>query len=1771
LTANAFNVWFWAILINFKPKNCVFRLILEVDMLLSMRFRWLVFILFSCPFSILAATITSTGAGGDWNVGGSWVGGVAPAATDDVIIASGATINVTTNQTCATLTINGTGILNFPTNTRTLTVTGTMTMNGNSQVTGNNNSRILSLQGDFNIPSGQAASIGGVRVTQAITGTFNLAGTFTPTDNTGTKTFGNANFYDGCLIDASVTEGINIAGNLSVLPATPGQHARVGRVSMTVTGTTLVTGYLEFANSGVGTKTFNNTITVAAGGTWDNIIGEDPVINCSIVNNGVWPQPTGGNGRYDVNVSGTYTYTGSKQIAFTRLRIQTNAVVTNNTSLLLSKTNNSALTVDVGGTFINGDGIIAAVLTFTGYTDVVNLGGGGSSVDFDNTGNTVVYAGLADQNVYPTTYHHLTCSSNLTASVNGATVVNGTLTISGSTIVDVTGGTDLNGPGDLVMTGTSTLRLSSAGTVPALTGTGHSLDPFTIIEFYRAGAQTAASSASYPYQNVVISGNAGSAVNFNAVSSIAGYLDITNSGTFTNTAGTPPLMTVGSDITYRSAATTTLNTNLNAGSVLLESGGFTFSNQTITINGDNGFWAVIGAPTITQAGTAQVVFTTGVNQQIGGTTAPTFNRLVINNSNDVTLFVTPVTISGTLTLTDGRLITGSNTVVIASGGSVSRTNGFIEGNLNKAFVLGTSTQTFEVGTNADYTPVFVTCTSVTTAGTLTVASVEGDHPDIFSGLIEPSNTVNRYWSMTNVGIAFSAFSAGQIAATVNWVNGDEDALLDNTAIVKWYNNTSLSWTGFDQFDEVAEQNPVMTNAMNIATNSLAFTALNPAQLPSGDRVDFQVGEKIDPTFVYNRLTGANNWNNLATWIQQRSGVITLTNGSATITGASTNFQGELSVGDNIMLITSPGTVYTVATIDPVLQSLTVAPVPVVSTSGGYGRQYIPGVNSPASDVDAVVIGNTNIADAATTITLDTDAQILTLTIGSTARTTAQVLTHQNSTRDLVVLANATVSQPGGAATNTWNINDGTADVQGDVTIGSAANNTNTRISRINITTGTLGAGSLRFRPFNQNGREVQTVMNISGAGTVNLHGALTFNGNRGTLSSAAGSTFNFDRSSSGQTIAVPSSSTAAWVYANIHANNTSTAGVAFGFTSTATSVTGNVRVQTGLMTVGNFNIVGAAGSTFQAADGATFEMRSTSGGGNGGFPTGFGTVTLGASSTVAYNQNLNTNPWPVLPHTYGHLIIGQNGSDRNFELANAATSVAGNLTVGSGTSTPTLRATGTATLNVAGNVTINASADLDASNITNFNVGGDWTNDGDFTEGTNTVTFDSPAANVLQTLGGTVSETFYNLRLNTSATTDVVRLTNSISVLNNLILTQGGLELNGNTLSVGNSATTAISRTTGFIKSESATAPYGTLRWFINNGTGTYTYPFGVSASQYIPFVMNITVAGTRGIGSGYVPVSTYATAATNPPGEYPTGVTNLNGTSGGASVTDRYWNITLGSSEYAGTRPTSTITFTALNTEKPTTWTAIGEPPTNPNQLVAQRWNTAAYWDPAQTSPAQTYSNDAPAVGTFQVGVPSVSSYSTSWTITDSSVPLPVELVSFTAEFKEDRVEVIWATESEIDNDFFTVQRTMNGEQFEDVVNVKGNGTTAATHRYSAADTQLLPGRWYYRIRQTDYDGSHSYSRLVAVDVPESLFRTIYPNPGNGQEVNLSLPAGDIGKTAMVVVVDAQGRVVYQTVPFGIDRQTIRLVPSEPLTPGTYLMSVAVETQVRRYKWVVR
>ncbi len=95
---------------------------------------------------------------------------------------------------------------------------------------------------------------------------------------------------------------------------------------------------------------------------------------------------------------------------------------------------------------------------------------------------------------------------------------------------------------------------------------------------------------------------------------------------------------------------------------------------------------------------------------------------------------------------------------------------------------------------------------------------------------------------------------------------------------------------------------------------------------------------------------------------------------------------------------------------------------------------------------------------------------------------------------------------------------------------------------------------------------------------------------------------------------------------------------------------------------------------------------------------------------------------------------------------------------------------------------------------------------------------------------------------------------------------------------------------------------------------------------------------------------------------------------------------------------------------------------------------------------------------------------------------PLPVQLMSFDAKLKNDVVNLIWETGTEINNDYFTIERSTDAENFTPIKKIDGAGNSTAKLYYSATDEKPLTGTSYYRLKQTDYDGKFAYSAIVAV-----------------------------------------------------------------------------------------
>jgi len=104
-----------------------------------------------------------------------------------------------------------------------------------------------------------------------------------------------------------------------------------------------------------------------------------------------------------------------------------------------------------------------------------------------------------------------------------------------------------------------------------------------------------------------------------------------------------------------------------------------------------------------------------------------------------------------------------------------------------------------------------------------------------------------------------------------------------------------------------------------------------------------------------------------------------------------------------------------------------------------------------------------------------------------------------------------------------------------------------------------------------------------------------------------------------------------------------------------------------------------------------------------------------------------------------------------------------------------------------------------------------------------------------------------------------------------------------------------------------------------------------------------------------------------------------------------------------------------------------------------------------------------------------------------------PVKLTVFIAEVKGDENHLSWITESEINNDFFQIERSKNGKNFEDLEKIAGFGNTLNTRNYKFIDVNPYNGSNYYRLKQVDFDGKFEYSKIVRTDNTNSKIR-IYP-----------------------------------------------------------------------------
>ena len=114
----------------------------------------------------------------------------------------------------------------------------------------------------------------------------------------------------------------------------------------------------------------------------------------------------------------------------------------------------------------------------------------------------------------------------------------------------------------------------------------------------------------------------------------------------------------------------------------------------------------------------------------------------------------------------------------------------------------------------------------------------------------------------------------------------------------------------------------------------------------------------------------------------------------------------------------------------------------------------------------------------------------------------------------------------------------------------------------------------------------------------------------------------------------------------------------------------------------------------------------------------------------------------------------------------------------------------------------------------------------------------------------------------------------------------------------------------------------------------------------------------------------------------------------------------------------------------------------------------------------------------------------------TDPST-LPIGLLNFNGLNEYSYNSFSWSTATEINNDYFTLEKAIDALNFKDIVKINGAGNSNTTLLYSIIDYHPTEGLSYYRLKQTDVDGKYTYSKLVAINVASKLEDfSIYPNP---------------------------------------------------------------------------
>lgn len=1198
-------------------------------------------------------------------------------------------------------------------------------------------------------------------------------------------------------------------------------------------------------------------------------------------------------------------------------------------------------------------------------------------------------------------------------------------------------------------------------------------------------------------------------------------------GAYTLTGGTTTFNGAGAQTIRGGVTYYNVNVNSSGGSgtktlggAATISGNLTVSTGTFDVSASNfgitldGNWSNAGS-FVARSGT--VTLNGSGTQTITNATSETFNSLTVNATGPITLGAsTDVMVTNTLTMTSGDINLNGRTLTLGNGAvaTLVRTSGTMySGTFRRFLAAGTAISS----TAAPLYGLFPMGISTayrpielnSTANPTSSGYVSATHTDGANKLDLTPTYSDAGTTMTRIHLMQSALttSGGFAGGTYN-INVTFTNLVNAGATT---DERLLIYTGGTTASSVGTHVATggsVSSPIGKRTGLTAIDLSNIFVIGSSDAITTPLG----PDYFYSRVTG--NWDTSSTW--STDAVLQCAGAAATTTPRAT---------DNVIICSSTTVTYDV-TSTTTIKDLTVQSTGVLNMNANQllncSSIALSGVISGSSNKN-VQMGNTT---------------------GSTLSGTGGTFIMNNA--NLTLLNNVTI--PNGTDFITFN-NSGKLDINGKTLtnngrleildpsdflgIGSFVNNASTSYLKYtklgsvpnNIITATATGNTVEYGataagPFTIGNTTNYYHLVISGAAakrcvvTTSIAGNLTI----GNLST-------FD--SNGNDIILSGN----WI------NNL------------GGSFTEGVRKVT-------FNGSANNQTIFTPAGGETFGDLTINNTFAGGTVTASGTINITAARTLTMTSGI---------FDLGTNTLGETGAS-NF------TATGGDLRLAkTGVTLPEITGTynitgGTITFNGAGNQTIRSLNAVPSAyfNIVLANAGnktlvgsiqvqGDYSNNGStLVPGTNTVTFIGTGT---QTITAAAGESFYNLTTNTTGPL-ALAATTDVTITNQLTLTSALINLNGRTLTLGSSGVASTLSRTG-----SATTNWmygGTFKRFWLTATAISStvaplyglFPMGASAgSNYRPVEINSTVNPTGGgfFTTNHVNATNIITLSP----AYNDAGTNI-------AAIDKSQFITAISGVTGGTYNINV------------TMTSLADGTLSDIRLAVFTGGTTA--SAVGTHAASTGTPQNPTAK--RTGITTLTNLNNDFRIATTNIgatPLPIELTRFVAEFKGGVVALQWETESEMNSDFFVVQKTNDGEKFVEVTKVKAAGISTTHRSYAAIDEVAIPGKWYYRLKQSDYDGTLTYSKLIAVRVPEGLVRHVYPNPSDGTSFHVNFLQVDLGKQAVILLHDINGQETVHVVIDNLTDTSVRIDTQQKLAPGIYVVSMNVEQEIVRQKLIVR